>query len=135
MMLVMVLMLVVVGPQRMPQVAYQIGKAVRTLQSYARIVRSEFREEIAYVEDQYRTVKGEVVVARDALRDETRKMETEFRDATAPIQELPQAVSNVVSFSDRAAIPELTPPVSIDEAAAAPATDAPRPDSPPPLVF
>ncbi len=135
MMLVLVLTLVVVGPERMPQVAYQIGKAVRTLQSYARIVRSEFREEIAFVEEQYKTVKGEVAGARDTLREETRKMETEFRDATAPIQEIPQTLSNVVNFSDHANIPETAAPVSVDDVAKPTEAAGTSDNDAPPLLF
>jgi sec-independent protein translocase protein TatB len=134
--LIMVLMLVVVGPERMPQVAYQIGKAVRTLQSYARVVRSEFREEIAFVEEQYKTVKGEMNTARDTLREETRKIETEFRDATASVEELPQTMSNVVSFSDRTTVPEAATSAA-EPAATTPAAtpEPPRESSAPPLVF
>ena len=37
--LVLVLLLVVVGPERLPTMAYQIGRAVRTMQGYARVLR------------------------------------------------------------------------------------------------
>ena len=66
---VFVLMLIFVGPERMPTVAYQIGRAVRTMQKYARAVRDEFSDEIGYIEEQVRTVKGEVATARSAIRD------------------------------------------------------------------
>jgi len=62
--LVLILMLVVVGPERLPAMAYQIGKAVRTLQQYARAVRDEFSDEIGYVEEQYKTLRGEVDATR-----------------------------------------------------------------------
>lgn len=84
--LVLILMLVVVGPERLPAMAYQIGKAVRTLQQYARAVRDEFSDEIGYVEDQYKTIRGEVDATRITLRDEQAKMNAEFRDATEPIR-------------------------------------------------
>ena len=54
--LILVLLLVVVGPERLPAMAYQIGRAVRTLQQYARAVRNEFSDEFDYLEEQYRTV-------------------------------------------------------------------------------
>ena len=84
--LVLILMLVVVGPERLPAMAYQIGKAVRTLQQYARAVRDEFSDEIGYVEEQYKTLRGEVDATRSTLREEQAKMNAEFRDATEPIR-------------------------------------------------
>lgn len=81
--LILVLMLVVVGPERLPAMAYQIGRAVRTLQSYARAVRDEFSGEIEYLEEQYKTVKGEVDSARVSLRDQQREFEAEMRQSTA----------------------------------------------------
>ena len=40
------------------------------MQSYARAVRSEFSEEIGYLEEQYKTVKGELTDASQALHGE-----------------------------------------------------------------
>ena len=68
--LVFVLLLVVVGPERLPAMAYQIGKAVRTMQKYARAVRDEFKDEFDFVEDQVKTVRGEIDVARVAVREQ-----------------------------------------------------------------
>ena len=102
--LILVLMLVVVGPERLPGMAYQIGRAVRTLQTYARQVRDEFSDEISYIEEQYKTVKGEVDSTRDSLRQEQLKLNAELRDATEPLRVDPLAASslssNVVSISD-----------------------------------
>lgn len=84
--LVLVLLLVVVGPERLPSMAYQMGRAVRTLQQYARAVRDEFSDEIGYVEDQYKTLRGEVDATRVIMRDEQAKLNAELRDATEPIR-------------------------------------------------
>lgn len=89
--LVLVLLLVVVGPERLPAMAYQIGRAVRTMQQYARAVRSEFSEEFEYIEEQYRTVKGQVDDTRLALREEDRKLQAELRSASAV--ELPSLIA------------------------------------------
>lgn len=77
--LVFVLLLVVVGPERLPQMAYQIGRAVRTMQRYARAVRDEFREEIDYVEEQVKTVRGELDTTRTAMKDQEREFRAEMR--------------------------------------------------------
>ena len=143
--LVMGLMLVVLGPERLPTVAYQIGRAVRTLQGYARAVRSEFSEEIGYIEDQYKTVRGEVQATRATLRDEQARFAAEMRDVTAPVQEafaeVPQLTaadtpSNVVNIVDRApgGLNTETLPMPAEEPGSPPAPPA-APTSGPPLVF
>lgn len=124
------LALIFVGPQRLPEVAYQVGRAVRTMQRYAREVRNEFREEIGYVEEQYKVMKGEVDTLREDLRKQDAALNAEFRAATAPVQDAMNevtAATNVVSFDAYRGTP-----------AAAPATEEPPAtpqSSAPPLVF
>ena len=138
---VIFLMLVFVGPERMPRVAYQIGRAVRTMQQYARAVRDEFSEEIAYVEEQYKTVKGEVDGARTELRDQQQKFTAEMRDVTAPLQELPAlasevnaSVSNVVNIADRQPMAAGAENLVLPSGAPSPPA-RPSGDDQPPLVF
>ena len=66
--IVMVLLLVVVGPERLPTVAYQVGRAVRQMQRYARAVRDEFSDELGFLDEQFQTIKGETAAAGDSLR-------------------------------------------------------------------
>lgn len=80
--LIFVLLLVVVGPERLPHMAYQMGKAVREMQKYARAVRDEFSDEMGYFEEQYRTVRGEFDEARTEMRDQSRALDRELRDQT-----------------------------------------------------
>ena len=65
---VMVLLLVVVGPERLPTVAYQVGRAVRQMQRYARAVRDEFSEELGFLDEQLQNIKGETSGLSDSLR-------------------------------------------------------------------
>jgi sec-independent protein translocase protein TatB len=83
--LILVLLLVVVGPERLPGMAYQIGRAVRQMQQYARAVRAEFGDEIQYLEEQYKVVKGEVDSTRQTLREQQTQLESEVRQATASL--------------------------------------------------
>lgn len=85
--LVLVLMLVVVGPERLPQVAYQIGRAVRQMQRYARTVRDEFSEEFSVIQEQYDTVRGEVNSARTEFRRQQQELSGEVKDATKSIEQ------------------------------------------------
>lgn len=78
---ILLLLLVVVGPDRLPAMAYQIGRAVRQMQRYARAVRDEFSDEFDYLETQYRTVRGEIDTTRESLRGEQAKFQAEMRES------------------------------------------------------
>jgi sec-independent protein translocase protein TatB len=119
--LVLVLLLVVVGPDRLPTMAYQIGRAVRTMQGYARAVRDEFRDEIDYLDEQYKTVKGQVDEAQKTLRAENAKLNTELRNVSAEME-------STAALATSEPLPALT---------AAPAEAPPTPEAPknPPMVF
>jgi sec-independent protein translocase protein TatB len=143
--LILVLMLVVVGPERLPGMAYQIGRAVRTMQNYARQVRDEFSDEIGYIEEQYRTVKGEVDSTRESLRTQQVQLNNEFRTATEPLRtnqlagvlSVPGSDSsgsstNVVSIADGQPI---TAAPETDATLAASEPEAPPKSEAPPLVF
>ena len=115
---ILVLLLVVVGPERMPEVAYQIGRAVRTMQSYARQVRDEFSEELRFIDEQYQVVKGDLASAQRTFRDETGRANAELKSLQGIFRE--------------------PPGVSIEERTAPPSEEAPavRPTGDgPPLIF
>lgn len=151
---ILVLLLVVVGPERLPHMAYQMGKAVRTLQEYARAVRDEFRDEFDYIEEQYRTVKGEVETASSEFRteqsrfnNELRQLNSDLKEAAAPLQlNGPQAAEakpdNVVDISTApSAAAHAVAPVAgagtVTAPDAMPAEEPAKPEAPkaPPLVF
>lgn len=105
--LVLVLLLVVVGPERMPQMAYQIGRAVREMQKYARAVRDEFSDEMGFIQEQYDTMKGEVDDARRSLREETQQFDQEMKSVGKSVEEaVPEEIKNpnkVIPISSGAA--------------------------------
>lgn len=121
--LVLVLLLVVVGPERLPAMAYQIGRAVRTMQGYARAVRDEFKDEIDYLDEQYKTIKGQVDEAQSTLRTENAKLNSELRQVTASVE------STVALAKD-----EMQAAGSAADAATA-ATPPPSEPAKPPMVF
>ena len=129
---ILILMLVVVGPERLPGMAYQIGRAVRTLQGYARQVRDEFGDEISYLEDQYKTVKGEMDSARQSMRTETARLNSEFRDATEPLRTPIPLHGNSSEGDTPAPQPESVAPPAAEAAPSPAANDTPKPA---PLVF
>lgn len=77
------IMLVVVGPDRLPTMAYQIGRAVRTLQQYARAVRDEFKDEFDYIDEQMKVVKGGMSDLQGSLREGDRELRRDL-EAIAP---------------------------------------------------
>lgn len=121
--LVLVLLLVVVGPERLPSMAYQLGRAVRTMQGYARAVRDEFRDEIDYLDEQYKTIKGQVDEAQQVMRTENAKLNAELREVT-------NTVESTVSLATESPVPE----IAASTIAVQPAQAESEP-SKPPMVF
>ena len=125
---ILAIMLVVVGPERLPTMAYQIGRAVRTLQQYARAVRDEFSDEFEYLDEQMKTVKGGVADINKTLREGDRELRKDL-DALAPAKLLEEAPpANVVPFG----APGQNGASASAEAAAGPAAESP-PSPPAPL--
>ncbi|MCK9518087.1 MAG: Sec-independent protein translocase protein TatB [Dehalococcoidia bacterium] len=142
--LILVLLLVVVGPERLPAMAYQIGRAVRTLQQYARAVRNEFSDEFDYLEEQYRTVRGEVDTARTELQKQQSQWQRDLQEASAvdlpPLLESPESKPAEASTNGAhaGATPATEAPADPAPAAAKPAQqeqDADEQPPAPPMVF
>lgn len=89
---ILVLTLVVVGPERLPKVAYQIGRAVRTMQSYARVVRDEFSDEMKYFDEEVTSLRTEVESTRSSLRE----TENEFKQQQASFEKDVRATTKTV---------------------------------------
>ncbi len=133
--LILVLLLVVVGPERLPNVAYQIGRAVRQMQRYARAVRDEFSEEIGYLEEQYRTVKGEIDTASESIRKTGADFDSELRSAVPKTGELPPLIPQLPETKNETAGPS---PNGTANGSTPAAEETKAPDSAPPpapLVF
>ncbi len=126
--LILVLLLVVVGPERLPQMAYQIGRAVRQMQLYARAVRDEFRDEIDYLDEQYRTMRGEIDLAQKTLREEQVKLNQGLAELDANFRAAEAEASGAL------AAPLLPAAPAGDAAAPQPSTAAGETPGPP-LVF
>lgn len=124
---ILVLALIFVGPERLPAVAYQIGRAVREMQKYARAVRNEFRDEFDYIEDQYKTIKGEIDETRVSMKEQERQLNAELREASAPLTDAVKEADAAVKASPNGAgkAANGAKPAGVDE----------TPTEKPPLVF
>jgi sec-independent protein translocase protein TatB len=137
--LVFVLMLVVIGPERMPKVAYQIGKAVRTMQGYARVVRDEFQGEFDYFKEESEMIKGELAGARESLRETEDVLRTEKEQLSADLDVAAKSMeADVEASTSKAAgagISTLSAGASDDTTDAARAPEPDAAEDAKPLLF
>ena len=84
--LVAALIVIVVGPRRLPEMAYYLGRGVKKLQRYARVVRDEFSEEFAYLNEEMEAVRADVQEMRTTVtevRDELQEVRGEVDEVTS----------------------------------------------------
>ena len=118
--LILALIVVVVGPRRLPEMAYWLGRGVKTLQRYARVVRDEFSEEFAYLNEEMEAVRSDVQEMRTTVRDVQEEL-TEVRgevqevtsEAVGELGEVRATVEGVAGGAEAAAGPEQTPPAPV----------------------
>ena len=136
---VFVLMLVVVGPERMPKMAYQIGKMVRTMQGYARVVRDEFKGEMDFFQEESALIKGELASARESFRDTEDAFRKEQEQVSADLDEAAKSIeADVEASTSKAATTSISTLSGGDakpSAEPAEATDSDPANSAKPLLF
>jgi len=127
-MIIGVVALVVIGPERLPKVARTVGHLLGRAQRYVNDVKSDIRREIEL--DELRKFKENMESAATEVRTSLRDTENSLRDAgdslrtelDATAQEATQAVAAPATPADTLA----AAPASVSETAAAPsAADAP----------
>ena len=82
--LILALIVIVVGPRRLPEMAYWLGRGVKTLQRYARVVRDEFSEEFAYLNEEMEAVRADVKEMRTTVRE----VQDELSEVRGEVQEV-----------------------------------------------
>lgn len=122
---VLALVLVVVGPRRLPEMAYYIGRFIKKLQGYARVVRDEFGEEFAYLNEEMEAVRADVREVRGSMqevREELKQVRGEVEEAGEEAREAAAPVGEELR-----GLKELKPSSPASENGAAPADDEPEP--------
>jgi Tat protein translocase TatB subunit len=66
---ILVLTLIVVGPQRLPEVAAQIGRTIREFRRYSSGVTKELLDAVQDLEREYKDLRGELTSVSGELRD------------------------------------------------------------------
>lgn len=83
MILIGVLALIFVGPQKLPEVMGQIGRTVREIRRQASDVTRQFTDELDDVRSDYREIKGEVTTMRDQVREESKNLDRDLKSTVA----------------------------------------------------
>ena len=138
---ILVVALIFLGPERLPQTAYQLGRAVRTMQRYARLVRDEFREELEYLEAEYRGIRSEMEATRAELRRQEEELRQRLRETNEELERVRREARvavegnpNGAAGSTPPAAPAKTPSAPTAPVAANPPRE-PAPSDKTPLVF
>jgi Tat protein translocase TatB subunit len=82
---ILVLTLIVVGPQRLPEVAAQIGRTIREFRRYSSGVTKELLDAVQDLEREYQDLRGELRAVSGEMRD---KAESFGRDLTGVADEV-----------------------------------------------
>lgn len=93
--LVLLVALIVVGPQRLPQVAVQIARTIRMMRRYATDVTADLRGEFQEITKEYDDVRQEIRQFQRTVDRETSaatgEADAALRAARAPITPLPHS--------------------------------------------
>jgi sec-independent protein translocase protein TatB len=91
--LILGVLLIVFGPDRLPEMAAKAGKLVRDLRSYASDVTSEFGGEIAEIQQHFAGVQEDLSAIGRDLHQSTLEVGTTVRDAaTGLVDEAKSAI-------------------------------------------
>ena len=101
---IMVITLLVVGPQRLPEIAAQMGRFMRTFQRYTSQVTREFSETMRELEREYDEVKGDWRDVGQGL-DETARSVNQELAAAASDANPPSEARQTPADGPRAATP------------------------------
>ena len=78
---ILVIALIVVGPQRLPEIAAQMGRFMRTFQRYTSQVTREFGDTMRELEREYDEVKGDWRAVGQGLDESARSVTDELQAA------------------------------------------------------
>ena len=81
--LILVVMLLVVGPQRLPEMAAQLARVLRTVRRYTDRVSREFNETMHEMEREYDDMRGEWKDVGQGLDETARSVTKELESANS----------------------------------------------------
>lgn len=108
--------LIVIGPERLPKVARTLGHLFGRMQRYVNDVRADITRELEL--DELRKLQGSV---EEAARSIQSSVDKEMRDAKSEIDEAVKAVNPAPDYPENPPAPEPVPAPSLSEQAPQPA--------------
>ena len=128
---ILLLMAVVFGPHRLPEIAGQAGRMVRTLREYARDFRDEYLVDFEEVKEEYLEVRHEIDDTNRSIRTEAKALDEDLRTAVSDAeQEAAAAVKDAEQAASGKQPQGLAPPVTAPLPTPGPAAP-PRPGEAP----
>jgi Tat protein translocase TatB subunit len=77
---ILVLAVIVVGPQRLPEFAAQLGRFLRAFRRYSSRITAEFNETLQELEHEYDDMKGEWKDVRQGLQEDYKTVNEGLQD-------------------------------------------------------
>jgi sec-independent protein translocase protein TatB len=90
--LILVLTLIVVGPQRLPELAAQLARLVRQTRRYAGQVTSQLKYEMGDVTQDYEALRRELQELRQELTQQAKPLQDELDAAKAELKATRESV-------------------------------------------
>jgi len=124
---VLIVAFFVLGPERLPEVARQIARGVRTLRGYAADVQGQFEGEFGELREQFGDIQRDLSTSQHSLRSGLADLDSTLRSVHGEVNSA--VSSSIVSFeaAREARLGGAEPPVSpanLDTAGATPAPPA-----------
>lgn len=94
---ILVLILIVVGPARLPEMAARLARLLRTARRYAATVTKEFNETMHDLEKEYDDMQGEWKEIGQGLDDDVRAIGSELEAATQDAREAAEQATKAVN--------------------------------------
>lgn len=118
--LILLVAMLVFGPDRLPEIARQIARGIKQLQNYASDVQGQFGDEIGGLRDEVLSIHRDLTSVQSNLRQGIGDLDTSLRTVseevhgtiTTPIRSLPAALNGTTGTASAqpAALPEYAPP-------------------------
>jgi Tat protein translocase TatB subunit len=128
---ILLITLIVVGPQRLPEMAAQIARAMREFRRYTSSLSREVTEALGDLEKEYTAVREEWKEVGEAVRQDAKAIEAEVSGAV-------EDARAVLKVEERPAAGQTTPPeppskvISMEDAASRRSGRSPEGPSDPP---
>ena len=90
---ILVVALIFVGPERLPRLAADIARTIRELRKYTSSIAAEFTEVIEDIERETKDDRSQWKEIGEGLTDATKSVATALRDARAEAEGKPSATS------------------------------------------